>query len=160
MLIREDLKNTIQYKNAVERYKTEVKNSIPFYMIVFAIMILGGMFFAFLETVGIIPEWLIDIFSEEPNREPIGFIYWMIILAGGEIIIFLWNLCKLRNTFKVKEIFISEKKIVNGDDETFYYCYEDKKKYKVDSICLWQEIQQGRSYCFLCRGRKILEILQ
>lgn len=159
MLIREDLKNTIQYKNAVERYKRDVKVVIPFYMIVFAVVVLIGMFFTFLETIGIIPKWFVDILSEEHNREPIGFIYWMIILVGGEIIIFLWNICKLRNTFKVKEIFISEKKIVNGEDETFYLCYEKKKKYKADSIYLYQEIQQGKSYCFLCRGRKILEIL-
>ena len=141
MVLREDLKDTIQYKHAVERYKRSVTYSILIYMIIFFISMFLYAIFEFKE-----PDF--DIFV------------YLLIFVLGEIVIVICNLFQLRNSFKVKEIFVSEKKIVKGADETFYYCYEDGTKYKVDSVCLYQDIQQGRSYCFLCRGRKILEIIQ
>lgn len=141
MVLREELKDTIQYKQAVERYKRGVIWSIPIYMIILFVFMCLFVLFNFKE-----PDFNI-------------FVY-LLIFVLGEMVIVICNLFQLRNSFKVKEIFVSEKKIVKGAEETFYYCYEEGKKYKVNSVYLYQEIQQGRSYCFLCRGRKILEIIQ
>jgi hypothetical protein len=159
MIIRDDLKNTTQYQNAVNRYKENVKTSIVFYMIIFAIFVALGIILAFLEAVGIAPEWLINFLYEEADGVSLGFLEWLIIFVVGEILIFLWNFCKLRNSFKILELFIDNKKIVETEDDTNYICYEGKKKYKVDNVSLYHNIQLGRTYCFLCRGRKILEII-
>lgn len=131
-------------------------------MICYAILIFILIIPPFLGFLGIIPTSVLNsLYETDWNNWSSGFGCWFIIFIVGEAIIFFWNIGKLRNGFKIIELYIEDKKRqTDGEGVEYLYLIENKRKFRVDNSNVYWEVQIGRKYCFLYRNRKILELIQ
>ena len=91
---------------------------------------------------------------------PFGLKNLIIFIVIEFVLIILWHLFKLRDNFKVIEIFIfdKEQQFKKVTDVTFHL-YEGDALYKIEDKYLYYDVENNNSYCFLCRGNKILGIV-
>lgn len=144
MKVRNDMKNNRLFNSTVQRYRK--KSKINF-------LVMSVLSFFFICVVGFIASGLEEGFTF--NTFFMTFVLYLIF----ELFYFLVMLYRIIVPCRVLEMEVQEKKEIGTDEDTIYKIREYKKWYRVEDWDTFLRIQEGNVYYFLCRGKKIVDII-
>lgn len=144
MRIRNDMKNNGLFKSAVVRYRKKLKADF---------CIMSALFFFIICIVGFIVTGLEEGFTFG------SFLMSFVSFLICELFYFLLILYRIIVPCRVLEIEVQKKKAIGTDEDTIYKVREYKKWYRVEDWETFSKIQEGNVYYFLCRGKKIVDII-
>ena len=144
MRVRNDMKNNRLFNSAVKKYRK--KSKINFF-------VMSILSFFFICVVGFIANGLEEGFTFNT------FLMTLILYLIFELFYFLAMLYKIIAPCRVLEMEVQEKKEIGTDEDIIYKIREYKKWYRVEDWETFSRIQKGNVYYFLCRGKKIVDIV-
>lgn len=144
MKVRKDIRNSLLFSETVDKYRNKIKKDfiITSIFLFFVIFVIGSI------IQGVKEGFTLDTFYY-------NFIFFIIF----EIFYFLTLVYKFLVPCRVLEIEVQAKKEVGTDEDTIYKIREYKKWYKVEDWETFSKIQVGNVYYFLCRGKKIVDLV-
>ncbi len=141
MRIRNDLKKSNEYRQALNKYKIKVKKSRKVINIILLVIL---AIFIFMEIFGLSDMGFFTLFAN-------------IVLWWG--LIYIITSISLITPYRVVEFYVTDKKIYRDSEDTNYYIYEDSEKFTVSDNEIYYKLNIGQYYTFLCQGKTVVEIM-
>ena len=144
MRVRKDMKNSHLFNETVKKYRKKLRTDF---------IIMSIISFIFIAIIG-----YIGVSIEE------GFTFFNFVVSLGcyfvlELCFILVVIYRYIIPCRVVEIEVQRKEELGTDEDTIYRVREYKKWYIVEDWETYSRIQEGNVYYFLCRGKKIVDIV-
>ena len=163
MIVRNDLKKTEAYKSAIKRYRKDVQLTYWAIMTIILIPFPISLLTEYLVSINFFPQFVLGLLYTQDGiySGPFGLKNTIVFFALELIIAFFWYIWNKRNRFQVVEIFVSDKeKQFKRFSNNILFLSDNGKIFTIKDDYWYWEIENNKSYYFLCKKDKIFDIIK